>query len=219
MKKGYTERKNQEIDIYIENQEYIANNYVMKCFSVYMILYTGLFIVNQMSIFTIDKKLMMLAYIPSLIIYFFTCLITKRLSMSHSSMKYIILFCFMSVSTITGVFLTYHVVVAMVLPLLYALLYSSKATMRYIYILTIISTIIIVYGGYYYGLCDANMVLLTEKNLQGYLSEVLVPGDFDHSVTDEKSQKVTRENDQKSHLTPLIIQFPEDCQKQFLPFL
>lgn len=125
----------------------------------------------------------------------------------------------MSVSTITGVFLTYHVVVAMVLPLLYALLYSSKATMRYIYILTIISTIIIVYGGYYYGLCDANMVLLTEKNLQGYLSEVLVPGDFDHSVTDEKSQKVTRENDQKSHLTPLIIQFPEDCQKQFLPFL
>ena len=48
---------------------------------------------------------------------------------------------------------------------------------------------------------------------------VLVPGDFDHSVTGEKSQKVTRENDQKSHLTPLIIRFPEDCQKQFLPFL
>ena len=48
---------------------------------------------------------------------------------------------------------------------------------------------------------------------------LLVPGDFDHSVPGEKSQKVTRENDQKSHLTPLIIQFPEDCQKQFLPFL
>ena len=48
---------------------------------------------------------------------------------------------------------------------------------------------------------------------------LLVPGDFDHSVTGEKSQKVTREKDQKSHLTPLIIRFPEDCQKQFLPFL
>lgn len=60
--------------------------------------------------------------------------------------------------------------------------------------------------------------------LKNYISKysllpVLVPGDFDHSVTGEKSQKVTRENDQKSHLTPLIIQFPEDCQKQFLPFL
>ena len=49
--------------------------------------------------------------------------------------------------------------------------------------------------------------------------KVLVPGDFNHSVTGEKSQKVTRGNDQKSHLTPLIIRFPEDCQKQFLPFL
>ena len=48
---------------------------------------------------------------------------------------------------------------------------------------------------------------------------MLVPGDFDHSVTGEKSQKVARGNDQKSHLTPLIIRFPEDCQKQFLPFL
>ena len=51
------------------------------------------------------------------------------------------------------------------------------------------------------------------------LAMLLVPGDFDHSVTGEKSQKVTREKDQKSHLTPLIIRFPEDCQKQFLPFL
>lgn len=60
--------------------------------------------------------------------------------------------------------------------------------------------------------------------LKNYISKysllpVLVPGDFDHSGTGEKSQKVTRENDQKSHLTPLIIRFPEDCQKQFLPFL
>ena len=31
---------------------------------------------------------------------------------------------------------------------------------------------------------------------------VLVPGEFNHSVTGEKSQKVIRENDQKSHLTP-----------------
>ena len=60
------------------------------------------------------------------------------------------------------------------------------------------------------------MYLIFQKNKS---IGVLVAGDFDHSVTGEKSQKVTRENDQKSHLTPLIIRFPEDCQKQFLPFL
>ena len=58
-----------------------------------------------------------------------------------------------------------------------------------------------------------------ETSLMSYAFPMLVPGDFDHSVTGEKSQKVTREKDQKSHLTPLIIRFPEDCQKQFLPFL
>ena len=63
----------------------------------------------------------------------------------------------------------------------------------------------------YYGLFFSDVIEIYKM--------VLVPGDFDHSVTGEKSQKVTRENDQKSHLTPLIIQFPEDCQKQFLPFL
>ena len=43
------------------------------------------------------------------------------------------------------------------------------------------------------------------KDLVGITSrslDLLVPGDFNHSVTGEKSQKVTRGNDQKSHLTP-----------------
>ena len=73
---------------------------------------------------------------------------------------------------------------------------------------------------------EVTRTLIDEKQIQlliiddfDFFEELLVPGDFDHSVTGEKSQKVTRENDQKSHLTPLIIQFPEDCQKQFLPFL
>ena len=38
--------------------------------------------------------------------------------------------------------------------------------------------------------------------LNQYMHELLVPGEFNHSVTGEKSQKVIRENDQKSHLTP-----------------
>ena len=36
--------------------------------------------------------------------------------------------------------------------------------MRYVYILTVLSTFVVVYGGYYFGLCDANMVLLTTND-------------------------------------------------------
>jgi len=35
--------------------------------------------------------------------------------------------------------------------------------------LTVISTVIVVYGGYYYGLCDANMVVLTTTSLNNHI--------------------------------------------------
>ena len=41
--------------------------------------------------------------------------------------------------------------------------------MWYVYGLTVVSTIIIVYVGYYHGLCDANMALLTNAKLDHYL--------------------------------------------------
>ena len=51
------------------------------------------------------------------------------------------------------------------------------------------------------GFCTSEILPLDFKGIliPGF---VLVPGDFNHSVTGEKSQKVIRENDQKSHLTP-----------------
>ena len=41
--------------------------------------------------------------------------------------------------------------------------------MWYVYGLTVISTIVNVYAGYYFGLCDANMVLLTTSRMQNYV--------------------------------------------------
>ena len=60
-------------------------------------------------------------------------------------------------------------VLVTLIPLLYATLYSSKRAMQYIYVLTVISTFITVYGGYYFGLCDANMALLTKGGLDSYI--------------------------------------------------
>lgn len=163
-------KKTDDISVYIEDQEYIANTYVMKCFSVTMVLYFVTFLLNILGIFIIDQKIMRQGFIPSLIIYFVVVLITKRISLSNKRTKYFILFSVILVFTIIGVSITYHVVLVALLPFLYATLYSSKRVMRYVYILTVISTVIIVYGGYYYGLCDANMLLLTANRMQEYVS-------------------------------------------------
>ena len=166
---GKKVKRTNDIAIYIENQEYIANRYVMKCFIVTMLVYGIAFMLNLLGIFVIDQRLMQRAFYPSLFIYIVVFAVTRFVSFSITWLKYFILFSIVLVFTITGVFITYHVVLVSLLPFLYATLYSSKKMMSYVYVLTVFSTIIIVYGGYYLGLCDANMVLLTTGSVQDYV--------------------------------------------------
>ncbi|MBR2401224.1 MAG: response regulator [Lachnospiraceae bacterium] len=159
-----------EISVYIEDREYIANKYVMKCFFVTMLFYVVSFALNVFEIFVVNKRVMANGFFPSLIIYLIIYMITKRVSLSNEKVKYFIISGIMIVYTIMGVTITYHVVLVTLLPFLYGTLYSSKNIMRYIYVLTVISTFVVVYGGYYWGLCDANMVLLTTDRMVDYVA-------------------------------------------------
>lgn len=165
MKKVREDLKN-----YISDKEGIANIYVMHCFTISMIVYFVCFILNVFDIFIVDKDVMKLGFIPSMVIYAIVYVVTKIKSVSSRNMKYFILFSIVVVFTLAGVTITYHVVVVALLPIMYSILYSSRKVMWYVYGLTVISTIIVVYGGYYYGLCDANMALLTTSKLDTYLS-------------------------------------------------
>lgn len=166
--------KETTMSYYTRDKEYIANLYVMRCFAVTMGVYTVAFLLNQLGIFVVDKQLMKMGYFPSILIYLTVYLISKRMSPSSKRTKYVILFSSVLVFSIIGVSITYHVVLISLLPFLYATLYSSKGVLRYVYFLTVISTILIVYGGYFFGLCDANMALLTT----GTLKEHSVDGQF-----------------------------------------
>lgn len=167
MKNG-VKHKNDIFD-YEKYQELTANKYVMRCFLVTMIIFTLAFFLNLIGVFIIEQGLMMKAYIPSCIIYLAVLVIAKLVMPQSPKLKYIILLSNILVFTIMGVFITYHVVLAVLLPFLYATLYSSKRVMWFVYALTVISTAIIVYGGFYFGLCDANMALLTAEKLQNYV--------------------------------------------------
>jgi len=162
-------KKHDDISVYIQDREYIANTYVLRCFSVSMIIYAITFVLNLLGIFVIDQSVMRQGFVPSVIIYFMVYFICKKVSLSSEKTKYFILFNIILLYTIMGVSITYHVVLVSVLPILFATLYSSKRVMLYVYILTVISTIVIVYGGYFWGLCDANMALLTKGRMQDYL--------------------------------------------------
>ena len=163
--------QNDDISVYLENRESVANKYVMKCFRVTMICYVISFVLNILKIFVVNKMVMANGFVPSLVIYIIIYRMSKKVSLSDARVKYYIITSIMIVYTIIGVTITYHVVLLSLLPFLYGTLYSSKRLMRYIYVLTVASTCVIVYGGYYWGLCDANMVLLTSDRMIDYVAD------------------------------------------------
>lgn len=151
-----------------ENEELTANKYVMHCFFVMMLLYSFTFLLNLLDVFIVDHKLMLSGYLPSMAIYFVVLIIVRFISLSDRRTKYFILFSIILVFSLISISITYHAVLLSLLPFLYATLYSSKKTMRYVYFLEVCSTFAVVYGGYYFGLCDANMALLTYSTLSSH---------------------------------------------------
>lgn len=158
-------RKHDKIRNTAGEQEYLANTYVMRCLTVTMVVYLITFLLNLVGIFTIDFELMCKAFFPSVGIYILVQVISRIISLSDKRTKYFILTSTIVLFTISGMYLTYHVILISLLPFLYATLYSSKKVMRCVYGLTVLSTFVSVYGGYYVGLCDANMVLLTTGDI------------------------------------------------------
>ena len=72
-------RKKSEKNIHRNDREYIANTYVMGCFTVTMILYFFTFLLNILNIFIIDQSMMLSGFVPSLVIYFIVYMITKQM--------------------------------------------------------------------------------------------------------------------------------------------
>lgn len=164
-----TKKTYDDISAYITDREQIANKYVMRCFSITMLIYSISFVLNMLGIFVVDKAVMLKGYIPSLIMSIMLHVASKKVSLSNEKVKYVLLLTVEVVTTIMSVTLTYHVVLVALIPFLYATLYSNKRVMQYVYAITVISTIVTVFGGYYFGLTDANMTLLTTTSIDNYV--------------------------------------------------
>lgn len=162
-------KKRDEFSVYIEDREYTANKYVMHCFAVSMIIYCVAYLLNLAEIFIIDRSVMNSGFFPTITVFAIVYLITKKVSLSNEKTKYLIMTGMIVAYTLLGASITYHVVLISVIPFLCASLYSSKRMLWFVYILTVISTFVVVYGGYYWGLCDANMALLTTSKLTTYI--------------------------------------------------
>lgn len=156
---------------YLKNGDFIANQYALKSVTSAIVIVAIIWILNVLNIFMVDKAVTNNCFMASVIVYIIGRIICMISDLSKAWVKYFILLWVVLIVTILSTFLTYHALLACLLPIVYTTMYSSKRMMIYTYVLTVGSIMFSVYAGYYLGICDANMTLLTGKPMIDYIGE------------------------------------------------
>lgn len=153
----------------LKNGELVANKYALKSITSAIVMLAIIWVLTIWNVFLVDKKVTTSCFIACAIVYALGMLVCKVNDMSKAWIKYFILLWVVAIITIVSIYLTYHATLACLLPIVYTSMYSSKKMMAYTYILTVCSIIVSVFAGYYFGVCDANMVLLPGQTLNTFI--------------------------------------------------
>lgn len=155
----------------ISDEKDVAQNiYTFRFVLFCMIIYTFEEILNATGIFIVDKKIFVTGYIIAcffLLIHIVSLLV---LGLDNLKTKYLSIFAIICVFNAASISLTYHMIIIIMIPLVIAGMYTSKRISVFTFVLTIFSIILITYAGYFYGVCDANMALLTATSI-GHLEK------------------------------------------------
>ncbi len=153
-------------NVYFEQKDVTQNIFSARCIYIILLFYTFVLLLNVAGIFIVDKSIFLVGYVLiflTAVVYFFLMLFV---GLEHPLMKYINITVLTVIVMIAGITLTYHVVVVMIIPIVMSSIYTTKRLSIYAYILTLLSIVVSTYAGYFYGVCDANMVLLTATSLK-----------------------------------------------------
>ena len=153
-----------------KSPEETANRYAIRCNTITQTIVFVIWILNLLNIFTIDVTTTSYILLITLCIYIAGAIVCLNVDLSKSWVKYFIITWTIMLITCLTTALTFHALIASVLPIIYTSMYSSSKIKWYTIFAVIISTMITVYVGYFIGICDANMVLLTGDPLYEYVS-------------------------------------------------
>ena len=161
-KDNFEENKRTEID-------YRINLYTIRCLKIMLISVVIMWLLNYFHIFIVNMKLVSQGFGVSCGILLVVLFIASKTDLHHVWVKYFLITSTILGITVLGITLTYHTLLLSIIPLLLATQYADKWTTIYTYVLTLISTFLIVICGYFWGLCDANMLLLTTEPASSYV--------------------------------------------------
>ena len=138
-----------------------ANKYTLKCMCVSLIVMVTCWTLNVFKIFIIDQPIVDRSLVGVIIFVACAFLVKFTLGYEKTVSNYLMLFLFVGMITYVNMYLSYHVTLFMVFPMISAILYGKTRYVRYTFALVCVGLFGSVLAGYSVGLCDANMMVLT----------------------------------------------------------
>lgn len=122
-------------------------------------------ILNCLHIFIVDQAIFIRGYVVACVLTLIYGLLLVKMGLEHPFTKYLSVTAIGLIVMAASASLTYHMIIIMMIPIIIASMYTSKRLSVYAFIFTVGGITISTYVGYYFGVCDANMALLTVTSL------------------------------------------------------
>lgn len=152
-------------DAFYEQEDVTQNIFASRVAGVCILFYSFVMLLNCLHIFIVDQVIFTRGYVTACVLAVIYVLLLVKMGLEHPFTKYLSVTVIGLIVMVASASLTYHMIIIIMIPIIIASMYTSKRLSVYAFILTVGGIAISTYVGYYFGVCDANMALLTATSL------------------------------------------------------
>ena len=150
---------------FYEQEDVTQNIFAFRVVGICILFYSFVMILNCLHIFIVDQTIFTRGYVAACVLVLIYGLLLVKMGLEHPFTKYLSVTAIGLIVMAASASLTYHMIIIMMIPIIIASMYTSKRLSVYAFIFTVGGITISTYVGYYFGVCDANMALLTVTSL------------------------------------------------------
>lgn len=143
-------------DIKTEQNNVMQNICVFRVILFCFVICTIMAILNISRIFIVDHKIMTWGYMGICVVSILYFVLILLLGIERTCIPYISITTIGLIVLVSSTAFTYHVIILLTFPIVVAM-----RLRKYAFWLTVFCIVVSTYAGYYWGICDANMVLIT----------------------------------------------------------
>lgn len=152
------------------SQEINANKRILNGFIWFLAAIAVVWLLTVYGIFTVDVTMVTDAFLLCFFLFLPAFYFIFRGDLSKSWIKYFLLTLLCIVCGVIISILSFHATLLYVFPLLYAIQYREKRVIWFTYFVNLLTVTAGMLAGFYYGLCDLNILLESQHTRSYYLS-------------------------------------------------